>query len=54
MLVWNRIEKEVTEDGSKTSEWVNTKGSRTMLLLRMSPINNNVVAGDLFFCKLEM
>jgi hypothetical protein len=44
MLVWRRIEEEVTEDGSETSKWVECKGEEDHVVVQ--DVADNVVAGD--------
>ena len=46
MLVWRRIEMEVTEDGSKTSKWVECKREEDHVVVQ--DVADNVVAGDWF------
>ncbi len=46
MLVWRRNEKEVTEDGSKTSEWVECKREEDHVVVQ--DVAYNIVARDWF------
>jgi hypothetical protein len=44
MLVWRRIEEEMTEDGSEMSKWVECKREADHVVVQ--DVANNVVAGD--------